>query len=76
MAAMTMVQALNSAIDVMLGRDPDVVVFGEDVGFYGGVFRVTEGLQKKHGEKCRDQDLQNVECRVWRVDVWHSAIVA
>src|SRR6266496_2156028 len=33
-------------------------------------------LQKKHGEKCRDQDLHNVECRVWRVDVWHSAIVA
>src|SRR5437762_12808759 len=51
MAEMTMVQALNSAIDVMLGRDPDVVVFGEDVGFYGGVFRVTEGLQKKHGEQ-------------------------
>src|SRR3982751_1107099 len=51
MAAMTMVQALNSAMDVMLGRDPDVVLFGEDVGFYGGVFRVTDGLQKKHGEQ-------------------------
>src|SRR5258708_40379954 len=50
MAAMTMVQALNSAMEVMLARDPDVVVFGEDVGFYGGVFRVTDGLQKKHGE--------------------------
>ena len=50
MAEMTMVQALNSAMDVMLARDPDVVIFGEDVGFYGGVFRVTEGLQKKHGE--------------------------
>jgi len=47
---MSMVQALNSAIDVMLDRDPDVVIFGEDVGFYGGVFRVTEGLQKKHGD--------------------------
>jgi 2-oxoisovalerate dehydrogenase E1 component beta subunit len=51
MSAMTMVQALNSAMDVMLARDPGVVVFGEDVGFYGGVFRVTEGLQQKHGEQ-------------------------
>ena len=41
MPAMTMVQALNSAMDVMLQRDRDVVIFGEDVGFYGGVFRVT-----------------------------------
>ena len=53
MPAMTMVQALNSAMDVMLARDPDVVMFGEDVGFYGGVFRVTEGLQQKHGEHAR-----------------------
>ena len=51
MPAMTMVQALNSAMDVMLARDPDVVIFGEDVGFYGGVFRVTEGLQQKHGDQ-------------------------
>src|SRR5258707_4675628 len=51
MAAMTMVLALNSAMDVMLERDRDVVIFGEDVGFYGGVFRVTDGLQKKHGEE-------------------------
>src|SRR5579862_3110323 len=49
MPAMNMVQALNSAMDVMLRRNPDVVIFGEDVGFYGGVFRVTDGLQKKHG---------------------------
>jgi len=51
MPTMSMVQALNSAMDVMLGRDPKVLIFGEDVGFYGGVFRVTEGLQKKHGER-------------------------
>ena len=44
-----MVQALNSAMDVMLGRDPDVLIFGEDVGYFGGVFRVTDGLQKKYG---------------------------
>src|ERR1700736_1852212 len=50
MPGMSMVQALNSAMDVMLTRNPDVVLFGEDVGYYGGVFRVTEGLQKKHGD--------------------------
>ena len=52
---MNMVQALNSALDVMLGRDPDVLIFGEDVGYFGGVFRVTEGLQEKHGlTRCFD----------------------
>lgn len=49
MPTMTMIQALNSAMDVMLERDPNVVVFGEDVGYFGGVFRCTDGLQKKHG---------------------------
>jgi 2-oxoisovalerate dehydrogenase E1 component beta subunit len=51
MPAMNMVQALNSAMDVMLSRDPDVVVFGEDVGYFGGVFRVTDGLQRKYGRQ-------------------------
>jgi 2-oxoisovalerate dehydrogenase E1 component beta subunit len=50
MAQMNMIQALNSAMDIMLGRDPNVVVLGEDVGFFGGVFRVTDGLQRKYGE--------------------------
>ncbi len=55
MATMNMIQALNSAMDVMLARNPDVLVFGEDVGFFGGVFRATEGLQRKHGlERCFD----------------------
>lgn len=55
MTAMNMIQALNSALDVMLTRDPDVLVFGEDVGYFGGVFRVTENLQKKHGlTRCFD----------------------
>ena len=44
-----MIQALRSAMDVMLERDPDVVVFGEDVGYFGGVFRCTEGLQARYG---------------------------
>jgi 2-oxoisovalerate dehydrogenase E1 component beta subunit len=55
MATMNMIQALNSAMDVMLERDPKVLVFGEDAGYFGGVFRVTEGLQKKHGlKRCFD----------------------
>ncbi|HST45943.1 MAG TPA: alpha-ketoacid dehydrogenase subunit beta, partial [Luteimonas sp.] len=47
---MTMIQALRSALDVMMARDPDVIVFGQDVGYFGGVFRVTEGLQAKYGK--------------------------
>jgi 2-oxoisovalerate dehydrogenase E1 component beta subunit len=55
MPAMNMIQALNSALDVMLARDPNVLIFGEDVGYFGGVFRVTDGLQKKHGvTRCFD----------------------
>ena len=49
MSSMNMIQALNSAMDVMLGRDDNVVVFGEDVGYFGGVFRATANLQKKYG---------------------------
>ncbi|HEY8352043.1 MAG TPA: alpha-ketoacid dehydrogenase subunit beta, partial [Sphingomonadales bacterium] len=46
---MNMIQAINSALDLMLERDPDVVIMGQDVGFFGGVFRATEGLQRKYG---------------------------
>ena len=49
MSVMNMIEALNSAHKVMMARDPDVVVFGEDVGYFGGVFRVTAGLQKEFG---------------------------
>lgn len=48
---MNMVQALNSALDVMLEKDRSVLIFGEDVGFFGGVFRVTDGLQQRHGSR-------------------------
>jgi 2-oxoisovalerate dehydrogenase E1 component beta subunit len=55
MPTMNMIQALNSALDVMLTEDPDTLIFGEDVGYFGGVFRVTDGLQKKHGlTRCFD----------------------
>lgn len=49
MTSMTMNAALRSAMDVMLERDDRVVVFGEDVGYFGGVFRCTDGLQQKYG---------------------------
>jgi pyruvate dehydrogenase E1 component beta subunit len=50
MAQMTMVQAITDALRVELKRDETVLVFGEDVGNNGGVFRATEGLQKEFGE--------------------------
>lgn len=55
MARMTMIQAIRSAMDNSMGRDENVVVFGEDVGFFGGVFRCTQGLQEKYGsQRCFD----------------------
>ena len=51
----TMIEAIRDAMDVMMERDEDVVVFGEDVGFFGGVFRATQGLQAKYGTlRCFD----------------------
>jgi 2-oxoisovalerate dehydrogenase E1 component beta subunit len=55
MARMTMIEAVRSAMDVSMARDEDVVVFGEDVGYFGGVFRCTQGLQAKYGNtRCFD----------------------
>ncbi|WP_130617943.1 alpha-ketoacid dehydrogenase subunit beta [Dyella amyloliquefaciens] len=55
MSTMNMIQALNSAMDVMMERDPTVLVFGEDAGYFGGVFRATDGLQRKYGvSRCFD----------------------
>ena len=51
----TMIEAIRDAMDVMMGRDDNVVVFGQDVGFFGGVFRCTQGLQAKYGKsRCFD----------------------
>ncbi|MCA9997188.1 MAG: alpha-ketoacid dehydrogenase subunit beta, partial [Anaerolineales bacterium] len=47
----TMVQALNNALELELEQDERVLIFGEDVGLNGGVFRVTDGLQAKFGER-------------------------
>ncbi len=49
MPEMNMIESLNSALDNMLEVHDNVVIFGEDVGYFGGVFRVTDGLQAKHG---------------------------
>ena len=69
---MNMIEAINSAMDVMLARDPDVVVLGEDVGYFGGVFRATAGLQKKHG-KTRVFDTPITECGIIGVGVGMAA---
>lgn len=50
MAQMNMLEAIRDAMRTELKRDSNVVIFGEDVGNVGGVFRVTEGLQGEFGE--------------------------
>src|SRR5689334_1687240 len=50
MPTMNMIQALNDAHKIAMRADDDIVVFGEDAGYFGGVFRVTEGLQKEFGK--------------------------
>ena len=50
MSQMSMIQAINSAHDIVMEKDPSVVVLGQDVGYFGGVFRCTDGLQEKYGE--------------------------
>lgn len=61
MAAMTMIEAIRDALDVALTDNPRVVVFGEDVGYFGGVFRCTAGLQKKHGiQRCFDTPISEL----------------
>jgi 2-oxoisovalerate dehydrogenase E1 component beta subunit len=58
MANLTLVQAVNDALKTAMRTDPNVVVFGEDVGPKGGVFLATEGLTKEFGEeRCFDTPL-------------------
>ncbi|MEM8536855.1 MAG: alpha-ketoacid dehydrogenase subunit beta [Pseudomonadota bacterium] len=64
MGRMTMIEALRDAMDVKLADDSKVLVFGEDVGYFGGVFRCTAGLQAKFGQE-----------RVFDTPVNESAIV-
>lgn len=55
MPRVSMVEAIRDALDCKMAEDSRVVVFGEDVGYFGGVFRCTEGLQRKYGRsRCFD----------------------
>ena len=49
MAQMNMIEAIRDAMDVVMDKDPNVIVIGEDIGYFGGVFRCTDGLQDKYG---------------------------
>ena len=69
---MNMIEAINSALDVMLARDPDVILLGEDIGYFGGVFRCTAGLQEKHGTT-RVFDTPISECGIIGVAVGMGA---
>ena len=60
---LNMIEAINDALDIMMDRDPDVVIMGEDVGYFGGVFRATAGLQDKYG-KTRVFDTPISECGI------------
>lgn len=55
MPQMSMIEAIRDAMDIKMSQDPNVLTFGEDVGYFGGVFRCTAGLQEKHGlHRCFD----------------------
>src|SRR5437763_4034523 len=50
MSKLNLVQAINRALHQEMARDDRTIVLGEDVGLNGGVFRVTDGLQKQFGK--------------------------
>jgi 2-oxoisovalerate dehydrogenase E1 component beta subunit len=57
----TMIEAIRDAMAVMMERDDNVVVFGEDVGYFGGVFRCTAGLQQRFGKsRCFDTPISEL----------------
>lgn len=56
-----MIEAIRDGLDVAMQDDPRVVVFGQDVGYFGGVFRCTAGLQKKYGPtRCFDAPISEL----------------
>ena len=55
---LSLIEAITQALDFEMGRDETIIVYGEDVGIEGGVFRATKGLQEKYGVKrCFDSIL-------------------
>ena len=69
---LNMIEAINDALDIMMERDPNTVIIGEDVGYFGGVFRATAGLQKRYG-KTRVFDTPISECGIIGVAVGMAA---
>ena len=69
---MSMIQAINSALAVMMARDDTVIIMGEDVGFFGGVFRATAGLQARFGNT-RVFDTPITECGIIGVAIGMGA---
>lgn len=61
--AMNNVEAVTNALEVMMKKDKNVVMWGEDAGYEGGVFRATQGLQKQFGDQ-----------RVWDAPIAEAAI--
>jgi len=58
MSVFNLIEAITNALDIEMERDETIVVFGEDAGFEGGVFRATKGLQTKYGDRrCFDSVL-------------------
>ena len=58
METLNNIEALNQALDQMMEKDERIVIYGEDAGFEGGVFRATKGLQAKYGkDRCFDSPL-------------------
>jgi 2-oxoisovalerate dehydrogenase E1 component beta subunit len=51
MAKLNMLQAINNALDIAMDENDTTLCFGEDVGYFGGVFRATSGLQDKYGKQ-------------------------
>ena len=49
--SLSLLQAVRDGLDTLLDHDPNTVVYGQDVGYFGGVFRATEGLQSKYGNQ-------------------------
>jgi len=72
MARMNMIEAINSAMDVAMARDASVTMLGEDIGYFGGVFRATAGLQAKYG-KTRVFDTPINECGIIGVAIGMAA---
>ncbi|MEE9433113.1 MAG: alpha-ketoacid dehydrogenase subunit beta [Sphingorhabdus sp.] len=69
---MNMIEAINDALAIMLERDENTIIMGEDVGYFGGVFRATAGLQEKFG-KTRVFDTPISECGIIGVGVGMAA---